>query len=428
MSRSLQAHLSRTLSGAILLAALVAAATSFALAYDEAREFQDDMLRQVATLAAVPSAALRPGPPPHPHKDDARLSVVHLPGEPRPTWLAAQARPGLSTVDTPQGRLRVYLAAGDGGALTVVSQPTEVRDEIAIDSALRTLIPLLLLLPVLGWLVVRIVRRELAPVIRLAHGLDQQPAGQPSALAGHGLPSEITPFVDAINRLLVRVNALMQEQRRFIADAAHELRSPLTAISLQAQNLHQADSLDTVRQRLLPLQDGIERARRLTEQLLSLARAQSDGAAPVLVDAGALARELLAECMPLAESRNIDVGLEQSAPLSLQASPEGLRSIVRNALENALLYTQAGGQVSLRLRAEGADDLIEVVDNGPGIAPAERARVFDAFYRLPGAAGQGSGIGLAIARESALRLGGTLTLHARDDGPGLIVRYRQARP
>lgn len=159
MKRSLQSHLSLMLGGAVLIAALVAALASFILAYSEAKEFQDDMLRQVAELygdaaqVGVRSNAGVGGDP------ESRILILHLPGSRPPAWLAADLKAGFHTLDTDSGRLRVYIHDNATGARTVLAQPTEVRDEIAVNSALRTLIPLLLLLPLLAWLVVRIVRR-----------------------------------------------------------------------------------------------------------------------------------------------------------------------------------------------------------------------------------------------------------------------------
>lgn len=434
MNRSLQRHLSLVLGSAVLFAALVAAAISFGLAYLEATELQDDMLRQIATITAGSASGaggiIAQGTSSAEQTAEgleSRLSVIHLPGDARPAWLAGPVAPGFHTMTAAAGPVRVFIAERRSGERTAVAQPTEVRDEIAINSALRTLIPLLLLLPVLAWLIVRIVRRELAPVIRLAHRLDDQPADRPQTLSDHDLPAEITPFVHAINRLLERVNSLMEQQRRFIADAAHELRSPLTAISVHAQNMKNAGSLEAMRDRLTPLQEGIERMRRLTEQLLNLAKTQTDPNEIGSVDVLALTRELLADFVPIAESKGIDLGFDDIIPLCIPASPDVLGQILRNALDNALNYTPNGGQVSIRLWSDDGNDVIDVIDDGPGIAPVERERVFDSFYRIPGSTGQGSGIGLAIAREAALRLGGSISLHERPDGPGLIFRYRHSR-
>jgi two-component system OmpR family sensor kinase len=274
---------------------------------------------------------------------------------------------------------------------------------------------------------IRIVRRELAPIARLSRSLDAQPADRPQSIADADLPNEITPFVHAINRLLERINHLMEQQRRFIADAAHELRSPLTALSLQAQNLRHAGSLDAVRERVIPLQEGIERTRQLTEQLLSLARAQAGTTGESELNVSAMARELITECLPFAEAKGIDLGLEETAPMTLRTSPETLRLVIKNALDNALKYSLEDGEVTLRLLSDDDGAIIEVVDNGLGIPAAERERVFDAFYRLPGCGGEGSGLGLAIAREAATRLGGIVSLHERPEGGGLVFRYQQGR-
>ena len=434
MKRSLQRHLSLMLGSAILLAALAAAVASFGLAYSEAKEFQDDMLRQIATLSAASAAesplprSLRQGTGDNAVGDpESRILIIHLPRDPRPDWLSGDLLPGFHTLSTRPEHLRVFIRDTSSQGRIVVAQPTAARDEIAINSALRTLIPLLLLLPVLALLIVRIVRREFAPITRLSKNLDEQPADRPQPIADNSLPDEITPFVHAINRLLQRVNHLMGQQRRFIADAAHELRTPLTALSIQAQNVRQADSLEAVHDRVVSLQAGIERARQLTEQLLNLARTQAGTSEESVVNISAMARELIAEYLPLAVAKGIDLGIEEIAPFSLRASPEALRLILRNALENALKYTPEGGEVTLRLLSDSDSAIIEVVDNGPGIPASERERVFDSFYRLSGASGEGSGLGLSIAREAAIRQGGTVSLHERQGGYGLVFRYRQKR-
>lgn len=432
MKRSLQRHLSLMLGSAILIAGVIAAVAAFILAYIEAKEFQDDMLRQVSTLAAASADSSASHNSEHQgvsdktiHDPEYRLEVIHLPNDASPPWLTDDLSAGFHTLEAGTGQLRVFVRNGLPGQRTVVAQPTDARDEIAINSALHTLVPLLLLLPVMAWLIVRIVRSELAPIARLSRSLDEQRADRPQPVADVGLPDEITPFVHAINRLLERTSHLMTQQRRFIADAAHELRSPLTALSVQAQNLKKAGSLDTMRERVIPLQEGIERARQLTEQLLNLARTQAGTSAEAVVNISLMARELIAEYLPLAEARGIDLGLDEVASLSVKASPEALRLVLKNALENALKYTPEGGVVTVRLLYESDGIVIEVIDDGPGISASEHERVFDAFYRSPDAGSEGSGLGLTIAREAAIRLGGVASLHEREQGSGLIFRYRQ---
>ena len=164
----------------------------------------------------------------------------------------------------------------------------------------------------------------------------------------------------------------------------------------------------------------------MTEQLLSLARTQAGTESDSAVNVSVMARELIAEYLPLAEAKRIDLGLDEIEPLVLRAEPDVLRLILKNALENALKYTQEGGEVTLRLLSRDKEALIEVVDNGQGIPVSERERIFDSFYRIPGVSGEGSGLGLAIAREAANRLGGTVSVHERLEVRGLVFRYRQA--
>lgn len=434
MKRSLQRRLTLMLGGALLLAGVVAAVASFILAYDEAKEFQDDMLEQIGLRAAREGQTQTPAGLAKQHRADSglsdpesRISVYHRPEGPAPAWLKQDLPSGFHTVEANGENLRVFVYNKPLGSTTVVVQPTDTRDELALNSALRTLLPLVLLLPAMALLIVRIVRSELASVSHLAADLDAQPADRPRPLPDAGLPEEIVPFVYAINRLLVRVGDLMGQQRRFIADAAHELRSPLTALSVQVQNLQQAATMADVQARVMPLQAGIERARKLTEQLLSLARTQAGPMEITAVDVSTMVRELIAEFLPRAEAKGIDLGLDEILPLTLAVAPEVLRLVLRNALENAVKYAPEDGEVTVRLHADGADGIIDVIDNGPGIPTSERERVFDPFYRIPGAAGDGSGLGLAIAKAAAAQLPGSLSLLDHPEGRGLIVRYRQRR-
>lgn len=432
MRRSLQRQLSLMSGVAILIIGLIAAAASFHLVYLEAKEFQDDLLRQVAVLAAVGAV----GPPStsafYPRRNDAgiadsesRLVVIRIPDAAPPPWLPWNLANGFHLLNIQDELFRTFVYEGKNGIRTVVAQPLAAIDDLALDSALHSLIPLLILMPVLIWSLRRIVRRELVTVNHLSTILDRLPADRPRSLPDNEAPTEIIPFIQAINRLFERINELMTQQRRFIADAAHELRSPLTALSVQAQNLKQVGSLGALRERLLPLQAGIERARLLIEQLLTLARTQASASEQSLVALSPLVRELIAEFLPQAEAKGIDLGLEETALLSLRAAPDTLRLIIKNALENALKYTPVQGEVTIHLRQDGEEALIEVVDNGPGIPLKERERTFDPFYRLPGLTQEGCGLGLTIAREAANRLGGHIGLHGRSEESGLVFSYRQ---
>jgi two-component system OmpR family sensor kinase len=425
LRRSLERELSRTLSFAIVVAGIAAAAVAFAFGYEQAEDLQDEALRQIATLAAVPSAGAKADSPDAIAEDPhSRVLVVSLSAASRPAWLAADLAPGFHTLPGSTEKMRVYVRSAAGERIAV-AQSTEVRNESALYSAAITLLPLLALLPLLVWLARRITRTELAPLRRLAASVDAQLAERPQPLPSDHVPLEAAFFVEAINRLLLRVNELIAAQRRFVADAAHELRSPLTALAVQAGNLAQAQSPQDLQQRIAALKAGIERAGRLTEQLLDLARLQATGGDKQRVDVSSMARELIAECLPLAEQRNIDIGMEETDVLTVSADPASLRLIMKNALDNAVRYTPAGGQVTLRLAKQAEECVIEVLDTGPGIPPGERGRIFAPFYRGAGASGSGSGLGLAIARDAAERCGGSISVEARADAPGTVFRYSQ---
>lgn len=428
MSRSLERELTRSLAVAILLAGIAAAVAALAFGYDQAQDLQDEALRQIAlslARSAASDAGMVAGSPEGGDADrELRVLVVRLSSARRPAWLAADLAPGFHTLPAPGAPMRVYVH-GDGEARIAVAQSTEVRRESALYSAAITLAPLLALLPLLVWLARRITRTELASLRALAVRVDSQLAHHPQPLPLDDVPAEVGSFVDAINGLLSRINELIAMQRRFIADAAHELRSPLTALAVQAANLSHAPSPDALRERIDAVKAGIERARHLTEQLLDLARLQAGAGGRDAVDLSNIVRDAIAACLPLAEERGVDVGMEEVDTLTLWADTRSLALIVKNALDNAVRYTPQGGQVTVRLARIGEKAVLEVRDTGPGIPPRERGRVFAPFYRGAGTPGPGSGLGLAIARDAAERCGGSIEIEERRDGPGSIFRYSQ---
>lgn len=427
---SIRVRLSLGLSLAILVVATTAGAFSFLGARDEANELQDETLQQVATLLArvsVPLARLdRTGAAAA--GDEFKLLVQALgPGAAAAGDLPLRADlgEGFHTVQVAGEGYRVLVKATRDGRRIAVSQAQSVRDELARDGALRSVLPLLILVPVLLWVVSDLVRRLLAPVTRLADEIEGRSNEDLHPMVSERLPAELRPFVDAINRLMARVSQSVQAQRRFIADAAHELRSPLTALSLQAERLERAEMSGVARERLLSLSEGIARARHLLEQLLNLARVQADTPAP---DEGTsveqVVRHVLADVLPLAEARQIDIGMLPGPDLALRlpVAEIDLLLIVKNLIENALRYTPVGGQVDVGVSLVDGQALIQVEDNGPGIAPEERERVLDAFYRVLGSEQIGSGLGLTIVRAAVDRLGGRMALaDAQRFAHGLLV-------
>jgi two-component system OmpR family sensor kinase len=425
LNTSVQRKLSISLTIAILAVALIAGVFSFVSALDEAHELQDDTLRQLAVLLDQPQFHLgqlrEEGPL---NEGDAESQVIiqylsahHAPsaagGAPLP--IPATLGEGLYTLDIHHEPFRVLVRKLRNGERIAVAQETDIRDEIARDSALRTVMPFLILMPILLWVVANLVRKLFRPIAVLSAEIDRRDENDLYPIDDRHLPSEVRPFVRAINRLLARVAQSLEHQRRFVADAAHELRSPLTAMSLQAERLAEAELAPPVRERLTVLQRGIERGRNLLDQLLTLARAQAAGSMPdAPVSLRAVFTRVLEDLMPLAEAKQIDIGVEGSEDARVEASELDLIAMVKNLVDNAIRYTPAGGRVDLSIVRHGTRALLSVRDSGPGIPPAERARVFDPFYRALGSEQVGSGLGLSIVHTIAERLGAEIRLGDTD--------------
>jgi two-component system OmpR family sensor kinase len=211
--------------------------------------------------------------------------------------------------------------------------------------------------------------------------------------------------------LLARVGQSMASQRRFVADAAHELRSPLSALSLQAERLADADMSAQARERLTTLRQGIERGRNLMDQLLSLSRAQSAVDTPrSRISLQDLFRRVLEDLMPLAEARQIDIGVESADDAWVWSNELDMTAVLRNLVDNAIRYTPPGGRVDLRLDHSGGRTVLRVQDTGPGISQEEQSRVFDPFYRVVGNEQVGSGLGLSIVKAVCDRIGVVILL------------------
>jgi two-component system OmpR family sensor kinase len=305
-----------------------------------------------------------------------------------------------------------------------------VREKRAAGLALNTLAPFALLLPVLAALIWLAVGQALRPLERLTGLVKARRVNALEPLPDARLPDEVRPLVGALNELLARLQAALGRERAFMADAAHELRTPLTALHLQMEMLARASGEAERGAAMQQLSAGVERAIRLVEQMLALAREQPHTQpqhVPVALEP--LAREVIAELVPLADARRIDLGLSDAQPVTVSGDREALRTLLRNLIDNAVRYTGDGGRVDVSVEASGGPAAprpqLTVSDTGPGIPAAERARVFDRFYRRPGTAPPGSGLGLAIVKAIADAHLATVELA---DGPGgrglsLIVTF-----
>ena len=340
--------------------------------------------------------------------------------------LPTKAVLGFSDVSVDGVRYRVY-SLNTPQQTIQIAQDLDARQARARSLALKAVLPVALLAPLLmvavGWL----ISRSLAPVNRMRSQVAGRAADDLAPLPEAGLPEEVLPLVQEINLLFGRVRGAFAAQQNFVSDAAHELRSPLTALKLQAQALARAQDAAGRDTAIARLNDGIERAIQLVGQLLVLAREDGERGATAQwqnVDLQSLARQAVADVLPQAQARGVDVGLVTETDVALRGQPEPLHILLRNLLDNAIKYSPEGGQVDISLAQVDGAPVLTVEDNGPGIPEAERERVFDRFYRLPGAQAQGSGLGLAIVKAIAARHGAQVIASKSERLGGLKVEVR----
>jgi two-component system OmpR family sensor kinase len=286
--------------------------------------------------------------------------------------------------------------------------------------------PILLLIPILAVVVAWTLKRGLRPLEETSHRVSDRDASRLDPLPTHNVPQELAPLVEQINALLARLEGALDSQRRFLADAAHELRSPVAALALQMQLAERAQNPAGRATAFGELAHGVERARRLVQQLLDYARLEpgvlSGPAADV--DMAQLAREVVGSYAAQAEAQEVDLGADAAAPARVCGSESELRSLIENLVDNALRYAPPASAVTVSVRQEGATVALTVVDAGRGIRAAERSRVFERFYRVAGDSTRGTGLGLAIVKAIVERHRGTITLADADPGsdlPGLVV-------
>ena len=415
MMASLRARLYAGLAAIILIAGIAAGATAFAWAYHEAIEFQDAVLLQVGALAV--NNRMQSGPAvDHGVDADTRVIIEEL-GQSSPDAGANLPRlphdvaDGLQTLVRGQGSWRILVRTRADGSRIAVSQSTGYRDEIAHDSALRAVLPLAALIPCLMLLVGLIIRYSFRPVSRLAAQLDAKETDHLARLPSAGMPRELLPFIASINRLLERISAMFDQQRRFVADAAHELRTPITALSLQVENLDRIELPPESRDRVAALKAGIRRTAHLLEQLLALARYESAATPPAAsAEFDSIAKEVVADFLPQARKRGVDLGFERVDRIVVDADRTALSVLVRNLIDNALTHTPVGGCIDVAVLRDGDHAVLRIEDSGRGIPQAELARVFEPFYRGRWSAGEGTGLGLSIVRRVVETLGGSVVL------------------
>lgn len=425
---SLQFRLSIGVALVILLVAIIAGIFSYAWGFAEAIELQDEQLIQLAALVNRNRIAQPDSPDaieisrvdPESHfvvqwLGDVPNKVIELPG------LPDNIVEGLHTLILQGVSWRVLIKKLPTEQRVAVAQQTEVRDEIARESAFNTLIPLVILIPLLLTGVAYLSRQVFAPLKKMADQLDACHGDDLMLLSEENLASEISPFVRAINRLLGRVSQFIEQQRKFSRDAAHELRSPLTAISLQTERLIELSADSPLHLRLINLHKATERTRVLIEQLLTSARVQEDRLVDtVAVSLKELLRELLEDLLPLVDAKAINISVV-GEDVEVASKPMDLQILIKNLIDNAIRYSPQNGTIDIILNDYAQTTELIVKDNGPGIPADEQLRVFDPFYRVPGNEQLGSGLGLSIVKTIAERLGLKVELY-NNDTSGLSVR------
>ncbi len=422
LKHSLQVRISVALVLMFLPLAMAAGIFSYYDTFHEAEELQDDLLRQTALYVGSDSK-----PETLPESDDDTRIFVQMPQQKDPVVsLPPHLADGLYTLqaDDDDDYYRVYIRTTEQGRIAVM-QENEYREDLAADAARQSVLPLLAALPLMILLTVWITYKAMRPVRILSQNLEGRRLDDLSALSVDNIPSEIRGFVIAINLLLKRVDEDIRRRQRFVADAAHELRTPMTALSLQAERLNNMPLPPDAARQSAVLQQSIRRNKHLLEQLLSLARSQSDET-PLTKTAFGLQsrfRRVLQELMPLALEKRQDVGVAVEGDFEVFADETEIYTLVKTFVDNAIRYTPPEGRIDLGFTDEGKYLAVWVEDNGNGIPESERARVLEPFYRILGTEQQGTGLGLSIADTLAKKYGGYLELSdSRRFGRGLLIR------
>jgi two-component system OmpR family sensor kinase len=335
---------------------------------------------------------------------------------------------GYSTVHHEGRDWRVYTMVQGSHALQV-AQAQDQRDALATQTAIRSLAPFVAFLPLFALLIWVGVGRGLQPLRTMSEAVAKRRPDAMSPINERGLPEELTPLAHSLNELLARLDAALGAQRRFTADAAHELRTPLAALKLQLDMARRAVDASDREAAYADLDAGVNRASHLVDQLLTLARIEPEAMAARTVDCDLadLAREAIVARDPVAADKGVDLGLARSAPARVRGDPASLAILMSNLIDNALRYTPRGGRVDVVVDVADDAALFNVADSGPGIAPADRQRVFDRFYRGEAAPEAGSGLGLSIVKRIADAHHATIELDAPPGGTGLVVTVRFPR-
>jgi len=434
VTHSLRARLLYLLFGSVVLTASIQAFIAYRTSLDETNEIFDFQMEQMAL-------SLRPGLPESDYSsnafrdetnesfefivqvstNDGRTIFQSTPN----TEMPADAKPGLSTFDA-RGTTYKLFSLQSGKQLIQVAQDRAARRGLARKLAIKTVSPIFVMVPLLILLVWWVVSATLAPAERVRKQVASRRADELTEVSEDGLPAEIYPLVHELNLLFQRVRCAFEAQKNFIADAAHELRSPLAAIKLQTEGLRRAVDEPTRELAIYRLSAGIDRATRMVEQLLMLARQQAEPRGVELkepISLVCLAQTIVGDLWENANARHIDIGLIEGDPVTVLGHRDALNILIRNLLDNAIKYTPEGGTINVAVQILDTTSKLIVEDSGPGIPHEDRSRIFDRFYRGSGRQmnHSGSGLGLAIVKTIADMHGASLTIGQSPNLGGLQI-------
>jgi two-component system OmpR family sensor kinase len=406
---------------------LAAFAITYEFARQEAADFLDGQLHQIALNAGDTATDIAaPSAPPDP-EDQFVIEIWTAAGTvvrrtPNGPEIPRLDHPGHATVQAAGEEWRVYLAHGATRSVQV-AQRMSVRQELAESSAIQAGAPILVLIP-LSWLVIAWLLGQLSGQLRnLAGDIAKRSLDSRDPVPSSNVPAEVRPLVEGMNVLTGRLQDALERQKRFVADAAHELRTPLMAMQVQLDNLVAGADPHSGHANA-ELRSGVLRARRLVEQLLRLARSEDAGesGASESIELSDFVTQCVADFVPIAESGGIDLGIGKVEPATIDGSRADLALLFGNLIDNAIRYTPRGGSVDVSVNRVADDFVVEIKDTGCGVSEVDIPRLFDRFFRAAPVDVEGSGLGLSIAAAVAKRHGLSIEIANRSDTKGLIVR------
>lgn len=429
---SIRHRLLWTFCVAMLLAGIAATYMTFISARGEVDRFLDTELQQIAVSLGMHAGQGAPVIMSSPSDEQGIVIQVHnratqktQSSQATDAYFPILERTGFANVlyEGQPWRIFCYIASDD--IVIVTGQPTSIRIHLAFTSALHILQPLVLLLPFLVIAIWLLVGQGLASLSRTAKIVSTRSSTSLDPIPTKALPREVLQLVQALNALLAKLKQSLESQQRFASDAAHELRTPLTALKLQVQLAERAKTPQAQQKAFNRLHAGIDRATGLVQQLLIIARLDPDAHKKpfVTVQLDLIMQSVVDELTVLAQQKNITLSL-QTVPVATSGMEDALKLLITNLTDNAIRYTQEGGRIVLSLSVENSQACLCVSDNGPGIAPQERERIFDRFYRALGTKAQGHGLGLAIVKRILEIHHGSIVVQDGLDGRGTTMRIK----